>query len=120
MSTRPPSIAMRAACRNSSRRCAETTTLASTIAISADGISAALLARKLCSVIVRRVAVNRVYVIDAALRRIFDHQRRPLHAEVRGTAVRRRSAPREIGVADVGADLRHARLGKGVIHDARP
>ncbi len=51
--------------------------------------AATLLAGELRTVIVGRIAVDRVDVIDAALlRHVFDHQRGTLDAEVRGTAVR--------------------------------
>ena len=60
------------------------------------------------AVVVGRIAIDRVDVIDAALRRVLDDQRRPLDAEVRGAAVGGRSAPGEIGLREIGADLRHA------------
>ena len=62
--------------------------------------AARLPARKLRSVVVGRIAIDRVDVIDAALRRVLDHERRPLDAEVRRAAVGRRAAPGEVGVVD--------------------
>src|SRR5580765_5348310 len=108
--TRSGWIAMRAVCRYSSRRCADTPALRA-IEVAAPIRSAVpLLARELGAIVVGRVAINRMDVIDAVLRRVFDDQRRPLNAEVRRAAVRRRSAPGEISVRKVGPNLGHPRL----------
>ena len=102
------SIARRAAWRYSSIRCADTSVLAAGSHAARSPSRAALPARKLRSVVVGRVAIDRVDVIDAALRRVFDHDGRALHAERPrcrwwwGRSTRTRSA--------AGCpDLRHAR-----------
>src|SRR5262245_63432465 len=118
ISTRPGSIATRAACKYSSRRCADADTAAS--ATAASVAAATTLFRKLRTVVVGRVAIDRVDVIDAALRRVLDDERRSLHAEVRHAAVGRRAAPGEPRLGQVAANLGHARLGVGVGHDAGP
>ena len=65
-----------------------------------EDISARSWLDQLRAVIVGRVAVDRVDVIEVALlRRILDDERRSLDAVVRQAAVRRRSAPGEIGLA---------------------
>src|SRR3954470_778013 len=80
MRTPPGSMAMRDACRYSSRRCAIVPATAPT-ARAAARAPATLLRHELRTVVVGRIAVDRVDVIDAALRRVFDHQRRALDAE---------------------------------------
>src|SRR6185503_6400951 len=102
--TRAGSTVSRAACRYSSRRCAERTAPAASARTRTS--AARLPVRNLRSVVVAGIAVDRVDVIDAALRRVLDHQRRSLDAEVGGAAVGRRSAPGEVGVVDAAADLR--------------
>src|SRR5437762_10037176 len=97
---------MRAVCRYSSRRCADSPVPAITAAVDAS-TSAALAPRKLCPVVVSRLAIDRVNVIDTVLRRVFDDERRSLDAEVRRAAVADRSAPGEIGVGGAAADFRH-------------
>ena len=59
-------------------------------------------------------------VIDAVLRRVLDDKGWSLNPEVRGAAVRRRAAPGEVGLREIGTDLRHSRLGERVVHDAGP
>src|SRR4051794_23594461 len=99
MRARPGSSAIRAACRYSSRRCADRSTLVpATIAAARPTTpTATLLRRKLGPVVVGRVAIDGVNVVDAALRGIFDHQRRSLDAKVVHAAVGGRAAPREVG-----------------------
>src|SRR5262249_53227609 len=82
--TRVGAIAIRTACRYSSRRCAEMSAVAAMIAMTAiAAMRPALPARILRSVIVGRIAIDGVNVIDAALlRRVFDHQRRALNPEI--------------------------------------
>src|SRR4051812_687763 len=117
--TRPGSIARRAACRYSSRRCADVAVPAASAASSAR--AARRLLRELRTVVVGRVAVDGVDVIDAAaLRRVLDHQRRALDAEIRGRAVLDRTTPGEIRLRQVAADFRHPRLRVGAVHDSRP
>src|SRR5436190_6526041 len=118
--TRPGSTSRRAACRYSSARWADTN-VPPTAATHAVIASATVLpARKLRSVIVGRVAIDRVDVLDAALRRVLDHQRRPLNPEVRGAAVRQRTAPGKVRLCKVCSKLRHARLAERVVDDTGP
>src|SRR6186997_1271675 len=98
--TRRDSIPIRAAWRYSSRRCAEAGATAS--AASASASAAPVLLRDLLAVVISRIAVDGVNVIDIALRGVLDHQRRTLHTEIRDAARRRRAAPREIRLRQVG------------------
>src|SRR3954468_23175713 len=119
-STRPGSIARRAACRYSSRRCADVTApaISSATTVSPPPV---LLRRELRTVVVRGIAVDGVDVVDAALlRRILDDERRPLDPEVRRAAVGRRPTPREIRLRQVRPDLRHPRLAERVVLDPCP
>ena len=81
-------------------------------------------ARGLGRVVVRRVAIDRVDVIDVrvrlALRRVLDEHGRPLNPEVRALAVGRRAGPREVGVGDARLDLLHLRRGRLVAENADP
>src|SRR5262245_3063980 len=99
----------RAACRYSSIRWADGTAPA---AIAKSSVSRATdLLRELRTVFVRRVAIDRVDVIDAAaLRRVLDHDGGSLDPEIRRTPAGRRAAPGKVGLREVGANLRHARL----------
>src|SRR5262245_29965002 len=101
-------MSIRAACRYSSRRCAESgaAATASRSPIRAE----ALLLRELRAIVVGGIAIDRVNVIDAALRRVFDHDGWPLDPEVRRAPVRRWSAPGEVGLGKIRPDLSHARL----------
>src|SRR6185503_10147247 len=121
-SSRTPveSIARRAAWRYSSSRCADTSVPKVGSHAARSPSRAALPARKLRSVVVGRIAIDGVYVPDAALRRVLDHDRRALHAEVGGAAVGGGAAPREPGLRQVARDLRHARAGIRLGHDAGP
>ena len=62
------------------------------------GLAIAVLRRELRTVVVGRIAIDGVDVIDAALRRVLDDERRALHPEIRHAAVRRRPAPGEVGL----------------------
>src|SRR5438093_13770657 len=85
--TRSGSIAIRAACRYSSRRCADTADpKAIAIAITIRN-AVGLLAREFRTIVVGRVAIDGVDVIDAVLRRVLDDERRSLNAEVCRTAI---------------------------------
>src|SRR4026207_343256 len=105
--TRFGPIPIRAACRYSSRRCADTLVPAATDATPASTRTARLLARKLRSVVVGRIAIDGVNGTDAALRRVVDHQRRALHPEIGDAAVGGRTAPGKVGVGEVRANLGH-------------
>src|SRR6187549_2143669 len=105
MRTRSGSIAIRAACRYSSRRCAAGPAPAPMTIAAARAVATTLLRDQLRTVVVGRVPIDRVDVIDAALRRVLDHQRRALDAEVGGAAVGGRAAPREPRLRQVGPDL---------------
>src|SRR5215203_6853831 len=105
---------IRAACNSSSWRCADALAVARVSAMS----TSALLARELGAIIVGGIAVYRVNMIDAALRRVLNDQRGSLDAEIRRAAVGGRPAPREIGVVQVRLDLPHSRLGDPVCGDA--
>src|SRR5215471_4317432 len=117
---RSGSILMRAAWRYSSSRCADSGATVMTSRARALLHNAPLLRDKLRTVVVRRIAVDRVDVIQAALRRVLDHQRRPLNPEIRHAAVRRRPAPGEIGLWQIRLDLGHSRLRERIGDDARP
>src|SRR5688500_7989561 len=112
---RSGSMATRAACRYSSPRCADAAPLASSTKAAAPS---QLLRRELRTVVVGRIAVDGVDVVDAALRRVLDDQRRSLHAEIRRAAGRGWPAPGEIGLRQVAADFSQARCGECVVHDA--
>src|SRR5262245_50890850 len=100
-------MAMRAAWRYSSIRCADGTAVATT-SVAIEHAAAALPGRDFRTVVVGGVAVDRVDVIDVPLRRVLDDQRRSLNAEVRRAAIGRGPAPREVRLRQVGPDLGHA------------
>src|SRR5262245_27002172 len=112
------SMATRAACRYSSRRWADVG--AAVVTATTSAMTARRLFRELRTVVVGRITVDRVNVIDVPLRRVLDHERRPMHPEIRRAAVDRRAAPGEIRIGEVAADLRHPRFGVRVVHDAGP
>src|SRR5262245_54453156 len=118
-STRSGSMARRAACRYSSRRCAD---VQLPDIRTSSSVSAPMdLLREFRTVVVRRIAIDRMNVIDAALLwGVFDDERRALDTEVGGTAIGSGPAPGEVGIRRLRADLRHARLRKRVVHDADP
>src|SRR6188768_3684311 len=107
--TRSGSMPMRDAWRYSSSRCADK----GVTAAAASAAATHLPASKLRAVVIGWIAVDRVDVIEAALRCVLDHQRRPLDPEVRHAAVRRRAAPREPGLRQCRLELGHARRGEG-------
>ncbi len=86
--TRPGSMASRAAWRYSSRRCADTSAAPTIAVVRASTQAARLLPRELRTVVVGRIAINGMDVVDAALRRVLDHEGWPLNAEIRGATVR--------------------------------
>src|SRR4029077_4999077 len=88
--------------------------------VATSSSAARLLARELCAIVVGRIAVDGMNMLDAALRCVFDDQRRSLDAEVRRTAVGVRSAPGEIGLPQTPPDFSHPWLGVRIVHDAGP
>src|SRR5438128_9729285 len=109
--TAPGSMPSRAACRYSSSRCADTPAMATDAIVRASTQAAPLLPRELRTVIVGRIAINGVDVVDAALRRVLDHERRALDPEIRGAAIGRRAAPGEVCPGEVRPDLGDPRFG---------
>src|SRR5262245_10571660 len=120
ISTCSGATAIRAACSNSSRRWADSTLPRASSNAHATINVPLQLARNPGSVVVGRISIDRVDVIHVALRRIFDHESRALHAEVCGAAVGSGAAPRKVRVAKIRADLRHARLCERIVDDADP
>src|SRR5262245_8180668 len=114
-------MSTRAAWRYSSFRWAESPAAAPTRHSASADAAKRLLAHELRAIVVGGIAVDGVDVIDAALlRRVFDHERRSLHAKVGGAAGRRRAAPGEVRLRKVRADLGHARLRERVVHETGP
>src|SRR5262245_7872002 len=112
-------MARRAACRYSSSRCADVQ-LPDIRTSSSVSVPMTLL-REFRTVVVRRIAIDRMNVIDAALLwSVFDDESRALDAEVGRAAIGSRSAPGEVGIRRLRADFRHARLRKRVVHDTDP
>src|SRR6266851_6612968 len=101
-------------------RCAETWASPTTARASTSRPAARLLPRELRTIIVGRIAIDSVDVVDAALRRVLDHEGRPLDAEIRGAARGRRATPGEVRLGEIRPDLGHPRLGERVVHDAGP
>src|SRR5713101_2337015 len=98
---------MRAACRWSSVRCADTSVLATSVIASAVTTTSPLLARKPRSVVVRGISIDRVDVIHSPLRRVLDDESGSLDAEVRGAARGRGAAPGKVGLGKTGPNLVH-------------
>src|SRR5262245_14068298 len=109
-STRPGSIAIRAAWRYSSFRCALAVAVAAAARSNAR-TTPRLLAGDLRAIVVRRIPIDRVNVVDVALRCVLDDDRRSLDAEVGGGAVLGWPAPREVRLREAGANLVHPRPG---------
>src|SRR5947209_6742899 len=76
--------------------------------------------RQLLAIIVARIADDRVNMVGAALRGIFDHQSRPLDAVVDGAAVGGRAPPGEVGIGKLGLDLGHSGRGSLVGQEVNP
>src|SRR5437660_1384703 len=73
------------------------------------------------AVIVRRISIDGVNVIGAALlRRVFDQHLRSLDPEIRGLAVRRGSRPCEIRVTKMRLDRFYFRPRRFVVEDVDP
>src|SRR5438874_1915777 len=114
------SMAIRAACRYSSRRCADTSAMTIVAIVSASTPAVRLLPRKLRTVVVGRIAIDRMDVIDAALRRVLDDESWSLDPEVCRASVRSRATPCEGRFGEMRPELGEPCVSIRVVHDARP
>ena len=80
-----------------------------------------LIGRELCAVVVGRIPIDCMNVIEVALlRRVLDDHRRPLDAVVGEPAILGVAAPGELGLREVGLELRHLGRRRGVVEDPDP